>query len=49
MEGMLNHGSAINFVIRDNQMKFEMKSSNVTRNQIKIDPRIRELAYRVID
>lgn len=49
MEGMLDQGSDINFVIRDGTIKFEMKTSNVASRQIKIDPRIRELAYRVID
>ncbi len=49
MEGMLDNGSDINFVIRDGTIKFEMKTSNVLSRQIKIDPRIRELAYRVID
>ena len=49
MEGMLDQGSAINFVIRDGTIKFEMKLSNVSSHHIKTDPRIRELAYRVID
>jgi hypothetical protein len=49
MEGMLDQGSDINFVIREGTIKFEMKISNVTSRQIKIDPRIRELAYRVVD
>jgi len=49
MEGMLEKGSDINFVIREGTIKFEMKTSNVLSRQIKIDPRIRELAYRVID
>jgi hypothetical protein len=49
MEGMLDQGSAINFVIRDGTIKFEMKTSNATRQQLKVDPRIRELAYKVVD
>ena len=49
MEGMLDQGSDINFVIREGTIKFEMKTSNLLSRQIKIDPRIRELAYRVID
>jgi hypothetical protein len=49
MEGMLDKGSDINFVIRDGTIKFEIKTTNVTIRQIKIDPRIRELAYRVVD
>jgi hypothetical protein len=49
MEGLLDKGSDINFVIRDGTIKFEMKTTNVSTRQIKIDPRIRELAYRVVD
>lgn len=49
MEGMLELGADINFVIRDGTIKFEMKTTNINSRQIKIDPRIRELAYRVID
>jgi hypothetical protein len=49
MEGMLDKGSAINFVIRDGTIKFEMKAPNVDSHQLKTDQRIRELAYRVID
>lgn len=49
MEGMLDKGSAINFIIRDGTIKFEMKTSNVHVHQIKSDQRIRELAYRVVD
>ncbi|MBN2523718.1 MAG: YfiR family protein [Bacteroidales bacterium] len=49
MEGLLDQGSAINFVIRDGTIKFEMKISNVNSHNIKTDQRIRELAYKVID
>ena len=49
MEGMLDKGSAINFVIREGTIKFELKVSNVTKQHIKTDPRIRELAYKVVD
>ncbi len=49
MEGLLDKGSAINFIIRDGTIKFEMRTSNVTAHKIKTDPRIRELAYRVLD
>jgi hypothetical protein len=48
-EGLLDQGSAINFIIRDGTIKFEMKNSNVNAHQLKSDQRIRELAYRVID
>lgn len=49
MEGLLDSGSVINFVIRDGKIKFEMNASNATKQQLKIDLRIRELAYKVID
>jgi hypothetical protein len=49
MEGMLDKGSDINFVIRDGTIKFEMRTAGVISRQLKIDPRIRELAYRVVD
>ena len=49
MEGMLDKGSAINFVIREGNIKFEMSTVNVQKRQLKIDPRIRELALKVID
>ncbi len=49
MEGMLDKGSAINFVIREGTIKFELKVSNVSKQHIKTDLRIRELAYKVID
>ena len=49
MEGMLDKGSAINFIIRDGTIKFEMKTSNLTSRNLKTDQRIRELAYRVIE
>jgi hypothetical protein len=49
MEGFLDQGSAINFIIRDGTIKFEMKTSNVASHNLKTDQRIRELAYRVIE
>jgi len=49
MEGLLEQGSAINFIIREGSIKFELKTSNVQKHQLKTDPRIRELAYKVVD
>jgi hypothetical protein len=49
MEGMLDKGSAINFIIRDGTIKFEIKTPNVDSHQLKTDQRIRELAYRVVE
>lgn len=48
-EGLLSQGSAINFVIRDNNIKFEINMSNARNKGLKIDPRIRELAFKVVD
>jgi hypothetical protein len=48
-EGLLDKGSCINFVIRDGTIKFEMSSQNVNKKQLKTDPRIRELALKVVD
>jgi hypothetical protein len=49
MEGLLDKGAGINFVVRDGTIKFEMNSTNVQKNHLKTDPRLRELAYRVVD
>jgi hypothetical protein len=48
-EGMLASGSAINFVIRDNSIKFEIDMSNARDKGLKVDPRIRELAVKVVE
>ncbi len=48
-EGLLDKGSCINFVIRDGTIKFEMNATNVQKKQLKTDPRLRELALRVVD
>jgi hypothetical protein len=49
MDGLLDKGSAINFIIRDGTIKFEINLINVKKKQLKVDPRIRELAYKVIE
>lgn len=48
-EGMLVQGSAINFVIRDTNIKFEIDITNAKDKGLKVDPRIRELAYKVVE
>ena len=48
-EGLIKEGSAINFVIRDNTIKFEFCKSNTTKYGIKIDPRITQLAVTVYE
>jgi len=49
MDGMLDKGSAINFVIRDGTIKFEMNAGAVKEKHLKTDPRLRQLAYRVVE
>jgi hypothetical protein len=48
-EGLLNQGVAINFIIRDEKIKFEYNPNNAKNAGLKIDPRLRELAYSVIE
>jgi predicted nuclease of restriction endonuclease-like RecB superfamily len=48
-DGLLQKGSCINFVIQEGTIKFEMNSTNVQKRQLKTDPRIRELALKVVD
>jgi hypothetical protein len=49
MDGMLDKGSAINFIIREGTIKFEINLTNIKKRQLKVDPRIRELAYKVVE
>jgi predicted nuclease of restriction endonuclease-like RecB superfamily len=46
-DGLLQQGAAINFLIHENAIKFELKKSNATTHNLKIDPRIAELALNV--
>lgn len=48
MEGATLFGSAINFVIRDETMKFELKKSNATKYGLRVHSRLDNLAI-VID
>lgn len=48
-EGLIEAGSAINFIIRENGIKYEVKISNATRNGLKVGGKVRELAYAVYD
>jgi len=47
--GLLQQGAAINFLIKENEIKFELKKSNATSHKLKMDPRIAELAVHVED
>ena len=48
-EGMLDKGAAINFVILNGTIKFEMNATAVKDRNLKTDPRLRQLAYRVVE
>jgi len=48
-DGMLDKGSAINFIIMEGTIKFEINLTNIKKRQLKVDPRIGQLAYKVID
>ncbi|MBN2350113.1 MAG: YfiR family protein [Bacteroidales bacterium] len=48
-EGSIEKGSAINFLILNGTIKFEMSKSNTVSHNLKIDPRIEQLAIRVIE
>lgn len=45
--GALNNGSAINFVIFDDKLKFEFKPENATKYQIKVSSKLNEMAYKL--
>lgn len=48
LEGATLYGAAINFVIRDETMKFELKKSNATKYGLRVHSRLDNLAI-VID
>ena len=48
-EGLINEGSAINFIIGEGAIKFEFKKSNALKYGLKFDPRIVEMAEVVYD
>jgi hypothetical protein len=48
-EGLINEGSAINFIIKEGNIKFEFNKSNALKYGIKFDPRVVEMAETVYD
>lgn len=42
--GALNDGSAINFIIQEDKLKFEMKGENASKNGIKVSSKLQEMA-----
>jgi hypothetical protein len=45
--GAINDGSAINFVVVDDKLKFEFKPDNATKYQIKVSSKLNEMAYKL--
>ena len=48
-EGLLQKGSTINFVVREGKIKFELNTTNAKLAGLKTDPRLRELAFNVVE
>jgi hypothetical protein len=48
-EGLINEGSAINFVIRDGTIQFEFKKSNALRYGLRFDTQIVQMANVVYE
>jgi hypothetical protein len=46
-EGMIKEGSAINFVIRDGGIKFELKKMNATKYGLKVHSRLDNMAILI--
>jgi hypothetical protein len=46
-EGLIDAGSAINFVIRNNTIKFEIKKSNIQKYGLSIDETLVNLACKI--
>lgn len=45
--GAINSGSAINFVVVGDKLKFELNSGNAIKYQIKISSKLNEMAYKI--
>jgi hypothetical protein len=43
-KGALNEGSAINFIIQEDKLKFELKGENASKNGIKVSSKLQEMA-----
>ncbi len=46
-EGAINHGSIINFVIRDNNLKFEISNANATAAGLSISSKLENMAAAI--
>jgi hypothetical protein len=45
--GAINDGSALNFVVIDDKLKFEFKPDNAVKYQIKVSSKLNEMAYKL--
>jgi hypothetical protein len=46
-DGLIDAGSAINFIIRDKAIKFEIKKANIKKYGLSIDETLINLAYKI--
>lgn len=47
-EGATNHGAAINFVVRDNQLKFELHKGNAGKVNLQLSSRLEGMAAAIV-
>lgn len=47
MEGAINTGSVINFLVIDNNLKFELNVSEAKNRQLIVGSRLKDLAYKI--
>ncbi len=45
-DGLIDQGSAINFLVIDGKIKYEIKSSNLEKSQLKFAAQLETLAYK---
>ncbi len=45
-DGLIDAGSGINFVIRNNTIKFEIKRSNIVRHGLALSSQLEQIAYK---
>ncbi len=48
-DGLLDKGASINFVVREGSIKFELNKKTASSAGLKTDPRLTQLAYRVVE
>jgi len=45
-DGMIDAGAGINFIIRNNTIKFELKRNNIMKYGLKVTEELSSLAYK---